>query len=157
MHPILFEIRGLTPSAAELLEGGEQVDETQERYAGRDWIRVLPEADLPVGGQRLVELPRLDILLVRTERRIHAINNACPHLRLPLLESTVTGDDTIVCRWHESSFDLNTGEIIRWCRALTDDGMVEGSEDLGNLSKNRAPVMPFPVRVHHGYVWVSIE
>jgi nitrite reductase/ring-hydroxylating ferredoxin subunit len=118
---------------------------------------VLAEADLAVGEQRVVELSDLDLLLIRTEDRIHAINNACPHLKLPLRASTVSEDETIVCRWHESAFDLNTGEIIRWCQALTDEGTVRGMEELGNVSKNRAPMIPFPVRVKDGYIWVSVE
>jgi class 3 adenylate cyclase/nitrite reductase/ring-hydroxylating ferredoxin subunit len=153
----LFEITGLTPSAAALVRGGEQVDETRVRYAGRDWVRVLCESDLPVGEQRVVELSDLDLLLIRTEARVHAVNNACPHLRLPLAPSTVTEDETIVCRWHESAFDLNTGDVIQWCEALTEEGLVRGFEELGNVSKNRAPMVPLPVRLKDGYVWVALE
>jgi nitrite reductase/ring-hydroxylating ferredoxin subunit len=47
-------------------------------YAGLDWLRVLPEAELPIGGQRMIERDDLDILLVRTARAIYALCNACP-------------------------------------------------------------------------------
>ena len=84
-------------------------------------------------------------------------SNACPHLRLPLSDSTVTDDETIVCRWHESRFDLNSGEILDWCPALADDGTPKGMEHLGNVSKNRTPMSPLPVRAHDGHIWVAID
>ena len=78
-------------------------------------------------------------------------------LKLPLSESAVTEEGTIVCRWHESSFDLSTGEIMSWCPALAPDGTSEGMEYLGDISKNKNPMKPLPVRVDEGHIWVSIE
>ncbi len=153
----LYEIVGLTPAGAALVAPGREEDGTRERYAGREWIRVLPEDTLPVGGQKVVSLDQLDLLLIRTEWRIHAVNNACPHLRLPLVESTVTEHDRIICRWHESCFDLTSGEIVEWCPALEPDGSPRGMAELGDVSKNRTPMEPFPIRVHNGHIWVSLD
>jgi class 3 adenylate cyclase/nitrite reductase/ring-hydroxylating ferredoxin subunit len=153
----LYEISGLTPSGVALTAPSGAEDETRERYAGRDWIRVLPEAELPMGHRKVVELDGLDLLILHSKRRIHAINNACPHLKLPLSDSTVTDEETIVCRWHESRFDLSSGEILEWCPALADDGTPKGMEHLGNVSKNRTPMSPFPVRAHDGHIWVAID
>jgi len=153
----LYEIEGLTSAAAEVLRGTERGEGSKERYAGLDWVRVLDEAELPVGTTRVVQLDDLDLLLIRTSNRLHAINNACPHLKLPLNDSEVGGDGSITCRWHESCFDLETGEIMAWASALTPEGRSVGWEQLGDVSKNRAPLSVFPVRVADGSVWVSLE
>ncbi len=154
----LYEIAGLAPSAAAALQAEvEQPDETTHRYAGLDWVRVLDEAELPVGTRKVVELEQLDLLLIRTADRIHAINDACPHLNLPLNDSEVGDDGSITCRWHESCFDLETGEITKWAAALAADGTPVGAEYLGDVSKNRQPLSIFPIRVSEGSIWVSLE
>ncbi len=120
-------------------------------------MRVLNEAELPVGTHKVVELEGLDLLLIRTADRLHAINNACPHLHLPLNDSEVGDDGSITCRWHESCFDLETGEIRQWAAALAADGTSEGFEFAGDVSKNRQSLSIFPVRVSEGSIWVSLE
>ena len=154
----LYEISGLAPSAAAaLLAEVEEPGETRQRYAGLDWVRVLDEAELPIGTRKVVELEEFDLLLIRTTDRLHAINNACPHLMLPLNDSEVGDDDSITCRWHESCFDLETGEIMEWTGALAADGTARGQEHLGDVSKNQRSLSIFPVRVSEGSIWVSLE
>ena len=154
----LYEIVGLAPSAAAAFGAEvERPDETRHRYAGLDWVRVLDEAELPVGTRRVVELDEFDLLLIHTADRLHAINNACPHLMLPLNDSEVGDDGSITCRWHESCFDLETGEIRQWAGALAADGTALGHEEAGDVSKNRQSLSIFPVRVSEGSIWVSLE
>ena len=154
----LYEIAGLAPSAAATFGAEvERPDETRHRYAGLDWVRVLNEAELPVGTRKVVELDEFDLLLIRTADRLHAINNACPHLMLPLNDSEVGDDGSITCRWHESCFDLETGEVTKWTDALSPDGRAVGQEYLGDVSKNKRPLSIFPVRVSEGSIWVSLE
>jgi nitrite reductase/ring-hydroxylating ferredoxin subunit len=101
-----------------------------------------------------------------------AFNNACPHLHLPLFEhqetsggdgsptaaaSSLTDDLGIVCRWHQSCFDLQTGDIRSWCENLNQDGTSPGMEHLGDISKNRNRLQIFPCRVQDGYVWISLD
>jgi nitrite reductase/ring-hydroxylating ferredoxin subunit len=126
-------------------------------YAGLDWLRVLPEAELPMGERRTIERDDFDLLLIRTSGAIYALNNACPHLHLPLKDSDVNELDEIVCRWHGSQFDLKTGEIRAWCAALNPDGSPKGFEFVGDVSKNRTPLSPFPVRIADGYIWVALD
>ncbi len=154
----LYEIAGLAPSAVAALQAEvEPPDDTKHGYAGLDWMPVLDDSELPVGTHKVVELEELDILLIRTADRLHAINNACPHLHLPLNDSEVGDDGSIICRWHESCFDLETGEIRQWAGALAADGTPVGQEHLGDVSKNRQSLKIFPVRVSEGSIWVSLE
>ncbi len=154
----LYEISGLAPSAAAALSDEvEEPDETRHRYAGLDWVRVLSEAELPIGTRKVVELEEFDLLLIRTADSLHAINNACPHLMPPLNDSEVGDDDSITCRWHESCFDLETGEIRVWTGALAADGTALGHEEAGDVSKNQRPLSIFPVRLSEGSIWVSLQ
>jgi nitrite reductase/ring-hydroxylating ferredoxin subunit len=153
----LHEVVGLTPSGAARVAPDDRQDPTRKRFAGREWLRVLPDEELPAGGRKVIQLDPLDLLLIRADDRIFAINNACPHLHLPLSESEVTDDCTIVCRWHESRFDLRTGEILEWCPALHADGRPKGMEHVGDVSKNRSPLHPLAVRIHDRHIWVSLD
>jgi class 3 adenylate cyclase/nitrite reductase/ring-hydroxylating ferredoxin subunit len=153
----LYEISGIDAQALADVSGRQRLDPTRMHYAGLDWLRVLPEAELPVGEHRVVERDEFDLLLIRTSREIYALNNACPHLHLPLKDSEVVEPNVIVCRWHESRFDLKTGEIRAWCAALNSDGTPKGFEFAGNVSKNRTPLRPFPARIADGFVWVALD
>lgn len=153
----LYEVSGIQAQALAEISGQHEQDQTRMHYAGLDWRRVLPEAELPVGERRIIERDEFDLLLIRTARAIYAMNNACPHVHLPLKDSEVNEHDVIVCRWHESQFDLRTGEIRAWCAALNPDGTAKGMEIIGNVSKNRAPLKPFPTRITDGYIWVAFD
>jgi len=93
----------------------------------------------------------------RLNGAVFAFNNACPHLNLPAFASVLTADSGIQCRWHESCFDLATGAIRTWCDALTEGGIAVGHEEIGNVSKNRRPMVVYPARTSDGGIWVSFE
>ncbi len=153
----LFEISGLTPEARRALSDGIDGDEQTQRFAGQLWHRVMDEAALPEGSRRVLERAEFDLQLVRSKGTVFAFNNACPHLNLPFNESPLTTDSGIRCRWHESCFDLATGAIRTWCDALTADGIAVGHKEIGNVSKNRRPMVVYPARISDGGIWVCFE
>jgi len=165
----LFEIGRLKPAVeAELNQ--RQVRDTM-RFAGKDWIRVFPEEELNIGERRILDFEDCDVVIFRGAKGYHAFNNACPHLKLPFYErritaegelplprdSTITDDLGLVCRWHQTCFDLQTGDIRTWCAALNDDGTPPGFEFIGNVSKNRDTLLPYACRVQDGYLWISFD
>jgi class 3 adenylate cyclase/nitrite reductase/ring-hydroxylating ferredoxin subunit len=154
----LYEIKGLTASAAGALAvPAKEGVGPRRHFAGLEWEPVLAEAELPPGTRKVIERADFDLLLIRTAEAVYAVNNACPHLNLPLNESRLTEDGGgIVCRWHESCFDLATGEIRRWCDGLTPDGISPTAPYLGVISKNRRRMTPFPASIAEGKVWVSL-
>ncbi len=166
----LYEIGGLTPEAHEALNAAEP-RETM-RFAGKQWVRVLRDDELADGGRRVLDFADFYVVVLRQADAVVAFNNACPHLHLPFFEypehtergdlpvpaaSSLTGDLGVVCRWHQSCFDLQTGEIRAWCDRLNQDGTSPGMEYLGDISKNRDRLQIFPCRRQDGFVWVSFD
>ena len=155
----LYEISGIQPAALARDAAMKISDPSKQRHAGKTWTAVLSEDELPAAGRKLVEMEAFDLLLIRSGKNIFAFNNACPHLHFPLRDSEVTEEGVLVCKWHQSCFDLFTGDIKAWCSGLDADGTPKNAQlkPLGNLSKNRTPLTVFPARVDEGKIWVALE
>jgi len=155
----LYEISGIQPAALARDASMKSSDPSKQRHAGKTWTAVLSEDELPAAGRKLVEMEAFDLLLIRSGENIFAFNNACPHLHFPLRDSDVTEEGVLVCKWHQSCFDLFTGDIKAWCSGLDPDGTTKNAQlkPLGNLSKNRTPLTVFPARVDAGKIWVALE
>lgn len=166
----LYEIGGLKPEVEAALNA--KVSRDTERHGGRDWMRAFPADELAVGERRILDLDHCDIVVYRAANGYVAFNNACPHMRLPLFDRTglskeggkmpqadsaVTEDLGIVCRWHNSCYDLQTGEIRDWCPLLNEDGAAPGMEHAGDISKNQSPLDVFQCRVADGQLWISLD
>jgi class 3 adenylate cyclase/nitrite reductase/ring-hydroxylating ferredoxin subunit len=171
----LHEVTRLTPEAEAQLGAQDRRETT--RFAGREWTRLAGQDEIGDGERRVFELEAFDLVVLRKGERYFAFNNACPHLnaaffekrdlgkngfiRSPTgreipLDSRLTDDLGLVCRWHESCFDLQTGEAREWAPTLQADGTSKGWEFLGDLSKNRAPIKPLPCLVRDGFLWVAL-
>jgi nitrite reductase/ring-hydroxylating ferredoxin subunit len=127
----------------------------------------MPVDSLVEGEPKVLEFPSLYAVVLRKGEQIFAFNNACPHLKLPFFESAPAKGPTsasqiddkgvIKCRWHESCFDLASGEIVSWCAALNDDGVSPGMPMLGDISKNRAPLDLIPGREEASHIWLALD
>lgn len=115
------------------------------------WVKVLPQDELPEGARRLVEIGERAILLLHHAGQIYALDNACPHMRLPLQSGKVTDDGAIVCPWHHSAFDLRSGDVKAWSPWPPVVGRL-----LGAVSREKA-LHVFPTRVEKGNIWIAIE
>ncbi|TIV74227.1 MAG: hypothetical protein E5V93_16570, partial [Mesorhizobium sp.] len=163
----LYEIKKLKVEAERRLN--EKGARETMQLGGKTWHRTVATSELKDGDHKVIEFQALYAVILRRGGRVYAFNNACPHLKLPFFEtgsranghagrtSTFGEDGTLVCRWHHSGFDLDTGEIVRWCEALNEDGTSAGMEILGDISKNRAPLHLFPCREEDGYIWIGFD
>ena len=169
----LYEISGIQPAALARDCALQSADPSTQRYAGKTWTAVLNEDELPAAGRKLVEMEAFDLMVIRSGENVFAFNNACPHLHFPVGDSDVTEEGVLICKWHQSCFDLFTGGIKSWCPGLEPDGTMKDVRHpqlhhdgvirdvrlklFGNVSKNRTPLTVFPARVNEGKIWVALE
>jgi nitrite reductase/ring-hydroxylating ferredoxin subunit len=114
------------------------------------WIKALEAEALPEGERREVELHDHKILLIHHEGEIYAIRNACPHMGSGFQKGEINEDEQIICPWHHSRFDLETGEVKEWVPWPPVVGKV-----LGALAGQK-PLPVFPTKVEDGNIWIEL-
>lgn len=114
------------------------------------WIKILEANALSPGKREVVKVGNRKILVLNHENQLYAVENNCPHLKLPLKSGKIQ-DGAIVCSFHRSAFDLNTGEVKSWCVWPP----VVGPLVLSKVSQEKTlPV--FPLRVEDGNILIEI-
>jgi nitrite reductase/ring-hydroxylating ferredoxin subunit len=116
-----------------------------------NWVKVLAEDAFPQDARQVVKVENRAILLLHQGGQIYAMDNACPHMKLPLQGGKITEDNAIVCPWHHSAFDLQSGDVKDWSSWPPVVGKF-----LGMVSKEKA-LKVFPTRVSEGSIWVGLE
>jgi nitrite reductase/ring-hydroxylating ferredoxin subunit len=101
---------------------------TASRALTRDWMDLGPLDDFPEGRPVLrtgsggsVDVP---LAAVRRGMRVDVFVGSCSHMAGPLQEGRieqVRGADCLVCPWHDSAFDLDTGDPRRGPAANTQE------------------------------------
>jgi nitrite reductase/ring-hydroxylating ferredoxin subunit len=77
------------------------------------YTAVLQESELRDGAMRAVEVGGASVVLSRSESgKVCAIDNVCTHASGPLAEGEREGN-VVTCPWHDSQFDLCSGEVLR--------------------------------------------
>jgi NADPH-dependent 2,4-dienoyl-CoA reductase/sulfur reductase-like enzyme/nitrite reductase/ring-hydroxylating ferredoxin subunit len=85
--------------------------EEQAQPSGLDLAQGVTTSDFN-GKTLLGHVGDQEVLLVRTESAIFAIDAQCSHYHGPLAEGLVVGH-SVRCPWHHACFDLRTGEAAR--------------------------------------------
>jgi 3-phenylpropionate/trans-cinnamate dioxygenase ferredoxin subunit len=102
--------------------------------------RLCALSDIPNEGSLRVELPDVDVAVVRFDDEVYAIEDVCSHAEVALTDGDVDevdGAPTIECAMHGSCFDLRTGQPT-------------------NLPATE-PVPVYPVRVEGDDVLVDVD
>jgi nitrite reductase/ring-hydroxylating ferredoxin subunit len=115
------------------------------------WTKVLSVDALNEGARQVVKVGKRNILLINQDGQLIAVDNSCPHMKLPLKNGKITEDGAIVCPWHHSAFDLRTGSVKEWSPWPPVVGKA-----LAMVSQEKA-LSVFPVRVEEGSIWVEVE
>jgi nitrite reductase/ring-hydroxylating ferredoxin subunit/uncharacterized membrane protein len=76
-----------------------------------EWTAVLAEEKLREGKARRVKAGDAPVMLYRDGDGIHAIGAVCSHAGGPLEEGKIE-NHCVECPWHQSVFDLRTGEVV---------------------------------------------
>jgi len=92
---------------------GVGVNTTAFQSGPEEWTDVALREDLEVDEPIAVSADDVSILLVaRSGTEVSALENRCTHRGAPLHEGRVV-DGCIICPWHESEFDLDSGEVAK--------------------------------------------
>jgi nitrite reductase/ring-hydroxylating ferredoxin subunit len=88
-----------------------------------------------------------------------AARNRCPHMGLSL--TTGPGglrysDGQVVCPWHNSRFDLTTGDNLDWASGFAGREMPHWSRKLIGLGRKPAPLTTYDVVVEGDDVYVEL-
>lgn len=112
-------------------------------------VKLFSVTDVPENTRKVVDVGGQPVLIIHTQGKFFAVSNRCPHLRLPLQNGKVTEDGGIVCPFHHSAFDLQSGDVKEWSPWPPLVGKA-----LGSLAREKAlPV--FEVEVRDQFLWVS--
>lgn len=118
-------------------------------------IRVADLSALEEGKGLCVKAEGVSLVLIRADGTVHALENRCPHLGLPLGRGRIANGE-IVCPFHGSRFDIRTGENSDWVAAIAGIRMPTWSRALLSFGKQPRPVRIFPVSVEGGDVFVDL-
>lgn len=97
-----------------------------------------PADELLAKGRIVVKFRDTEVLVLRTRRKLYAIENRCPHLGRELADAPVTGQ-TLTCPDHSRRYDLASGRPA------------------GHASCRTARLRTFDVAVVHGRVWLAAK
>ncbi len=73
-----------------------------------DFTTVASLADVPESGLKAVQVDGANLVLVKRDGRVYALEDRCSHEEFPLSAGEVTGDQ-ITCALHGARFDLASG------------------------------------------------
>lgn len=76
-----------------------------------EFVPVMADSDLREGDLKKADAQGVPVLLTRYNARICAIAETCTHAGGPLSEGKLEGD-TVVCPWHGSRFNVETGKVV---------------------------------------------
>jgi nitrite reductase/ring-hydroxylating ferredoxin subunit len=113
------------------------------------WTKVLEAASLAPGAREVVKVGSRNILLLNHENQLYAVDNVCPHLKLPIKKGKIE-NGAIVCPFHRSAFDLGTGQVKTWCPWPPVVGKA-----LAMVSQEKT-LPTFPVKVEAGEILVDV-
>ena len=114
-----------------------------------DWISLFPDQELPEGGRKLVKASSRRLIVLRFKGKLYAIESNCPHMRFPLTDGRITEDGGIICPFHHSAFDIESGDVKEWSPWPPGLGPIAGA-----IVRQRV-LVTFPVKSEDGFIWVS--
>jgi nitrite reductase/ring-hydroxylating ferredoxin subunit/uncharacterized membrane protein len=114
----LLALAGFAVASTSAYIGGELVsheqigvDHSAAKPYPEKYTAVFDDDALKEGKPTRAEFEGTPILLVRLNGEIYALAETCAHLGGPLSEGKIE-NGCIVCPWHGSTFDLETGEVF---------------------------------------------
>ena len=76
-------------------------------------VDVCPLSELPPGSVTAADIDGVRACVANVNGEVFAVQDRCPHLFANLSVGELNGGN-IVCPWHDSEFDMRTGETKKW-------------------------------------------
>jgi ferredoxin-NADP reductase/nitrite reductase/ring-hydroxylating ferredoxin subunit len=76
----------------------------------QDFVKVAFTKDIPPSQMKEVQVDGERVCVANVDGKYYAINNVCTHEGGPLADGILEGCE-VECPWHQSHFDLRTGEV----------------------------------------------
>lgn len=113
--------------------------------------------DFPLDTPVSVKSDGIDYLVVRATQapdEVCVVLNKCPHAGLSLTKGPRGGysDGVITCPWHNSKFDVCTGENLDWVPGVAGINAPRWSRKLIAMGKSPAPLQVIDAEVVDGEV-----
>lgn len=86
--------------------------EAETDPAAGTFVAAASLSDIPQGWALKVSVGGTQIALAHCEGRIYALDNSCSHACGPLGDNRVKDGAFLECPWHNSVFDVRTGEPV---------------------------------------------
>ncbi len=124
-----------------------------------DRVRVGSVAEFSDGQLHTVDAGGTSVVVGLAGESLCAAHNRCPHLGLSLSRGpggTRYADGTVVCPWHNSRFDLASGENLDWAPGFAGRDLPRWSHKLIALGRKPAGLTTYAVEVDGDDVYVRL-
>jgi nitrite reductase/ring-hydroxylating ferredoxin subunit len=106
-----------------------------------------------------VQVEGTTLIVARDDQGVCAARDRCPHLGLSLTSGPggrKYEDGVVQCPWHNSRFDVRTGENLDWAPGFAGRSMPRWSRTLIAAGRKPAPLTTYPVIVEGDEVFVEL-
>jgi nitrite reductase/ring-hydroxylating ferredoxin subunit len=124
-----------------------------------DRVRVGSVSDFTDGQLHSVDPAGTPVIVAQVGGSLCAARNRCPHLGFSLTKGPGGlgfTDGEVTCPWHNSRFDLRSGENRDWAPGFAGRDMPRWSRRLIALGRKPAPLTTYPVDVEGEDVFVEL-
>ena len=126
---------------------------------GRD-VRIGALSDFADGELAPVEVEGTSVIVARIGDDVHVAVNKCPHLRFSLTKGPGGlrySDEVVSCPWHNSTFNVCTGENLDWVSGFAGREIPRWSRGMIRLGRKPAGLTLLPAWVQDGEVVVTFS
>lgn len=116
-------------------------------------------SELGDGQLHAVDADGTPVVVGRVGSEMCAAKNRCPHLGFSLTKGpggVSFSDGEVTCPWHNSRFDLGTGENRDWAPGFAGRDMPRWSRKMIALGRKPAPLTTYPVTIDGDDVYVEV-
>ncbi len=119
-------------------------------------IAVATASQVKEGELFPVKVENQKVMLTRVNGKVHALENKCPHLGMPLATSKVC-NGAVTCRWHGATFELATGANTKWVDSFVGVPLPEWSHQILSVGKSAQGLKTFTVIEQGDEISISID